>query len=226
VPTILLVRHGQASFGAADYDRLSPLGEEQSLITADALAVRGLKIQRIISGTLRRQRGTAAPLAARLGQDAEVDGRWNEYSMDDIIAAHSPAPAQPETTTTGGSALSSAEFQNVLEAALTGWIEAADATTAQESWPAFHARIDTALHELAASLDTGMTALVFTSGGVIATVCAELLDVAAPQLLLLNRVSVNTGVTKIVAGRRNLSLISFNDHSHLERDSAGLITYR
>lgn len=29
---VLLVRHGQASFGAADYDQLSPEGEEQSRI--------------------------------------------------------------------------------------------------------------------------------------------------------------------------------------------------
>ncbi|NDB25614.1 MAG: histidine phosphatase family protein, partial [Gammaproteobacteria bacterium] len=27
--TIHLIRHGQASFGAADYDRLSSLGEQQ-----------------------------------------------------------------------------------------------------------------------------------------------------------------------------------------------------
>ena len=35
---ILLVRHGQASFGADDYDDLSPTGHEQSRVLGAALS--------------------------------------------------------------------------------------------------------------------------------------------------------------------------------------------
>ncbi len=42
VSRILLVRHGQASWGADDYDQLSPLGDEQSRVLGAALAARGI----------------------------------------------------------------------------------------------------------------------------------------------------------------------------------------
>jgi hypothetical protein len=41
----------------------------------------------------------------------------------------------------------------------------------------------------------------------------------------LNRVSVNTGVTKVIAGKRGLSLSTYNEHTHLEREPE-LLSYR
>jgi hypothetical protein len=34
---------------------------------------------------------------------------------------------------------------------------------------------------------------------------------------------VNTGITRVVSGRRGLTLLSLNEHQHLSRD---LLTYR
>ena len=39
---VLLVRHGQASWGSDDYDVLSDLGERQSRMLGEALAARGV----------------------------------------------------------------------------------------------------------------------------------------------------------------------------------------
>ena len=73
---------------------------------------------------------------------------------------------------------------------------------------------------------------VATSGGPIAMAAALLVAgraVDAPALATLwaalNRVSVNTGVTKVIAGRRGLSMSTYNEHTHLETD-ARLLTYR
>jgi broad specificity phosphatase PhoE len=221
VPTILLIRHGQASFGAEDYDQLSDTGIRQAEITAAALTARGLTPSRIISGSLLRQRDSAAPAARAFAIEPEVDPRWNEYAMDDIIAAHHDPDSSPSSAASG---ISSAAFQDILEVALSAWMSAAEHTTAPDTWPAFRARSRAALHELAGSLEPSTTALVFTSAGVIATICAGLLELPAPALLSLNRVAVNTAITKIAAGRRGVSLISFNDHGHLE--AGGLVTYR
>jgi hypothetical protein len=43
---------------------------------------------------------------------------------------------------------------------------------------------------------------------------------------MLAPVVVNASVTKVVVGRRGTSLVSFNDHSHLEAAEPGLVTYR
>ncbi len=57
--TIYLIRHGQASFGADDYDKLSDLGRRQAEITGHYLRDHGIHIDAAYSGTLLRQRETA-----------------------------------------------------------------------------------------------------------------------------------------------------------------------
>ncbi|MGV2836957.1 phosphoglycerate mutase family protein, partial [Pseudomonas shirazensis] len=56
---LYLIRHGQASFGAADYDVLSPVGVRQSQALGSHLANLGLRLDRCIAGDLRRQQDTA-----------------------------------------------------------------------------------------------------------------------------------------------------------------------
>lgn len=78
---IVLVRHGQASWGKKDYDKLSDLGHERARIAGRELAERNLQPTRVVSGSMRRQRDTAADLVAEAGWDTEVvaDGAWDEY---------------------------------------------------------------------------------------------------------------------------------------------------
>ncbi|WP_249011798.1 histidine phosphatase family protein [Conexibacter sp. DBS9H8] len=220
VPRILLIRHGQASFGAADYDALSERGHAQAALTVEALARQGVRADRIVTGSLTRQRETAAPIGARLGASVDTDPRWNEYAIEALLAAHPPAApptlAAPPTP---------AAFQALLESSLTAWIAAGAASPAPESYPAFRARTDAALRDLAADLRAGQTAIVVSSGGVIAAVCATLLELPTAGWLSLNRVAVNTAITRLSSGRRGLSLLAFNEQSHLGPDP-GLLTYR
>ena len=55
MPTLYLVRHGQASFGAANYDQLSPLGVQQCQQLGRYWAAKGRRFARVITGTLQRQ---------------------------------------------------------------------------------------------------------------------------------------------------------------------------
>src|SRR5690606_42045414 len=87
---IYLVRHGQASFGSDDYDKLSPLGKEQGVVVGEELRRRGLEFAVVRSGSMVRQRDTA--IAA--GFHADQDARWNEYDFADVFAY---APEVPET---------------------------------------------------------------------------------------------------------------------------------
>ena len=59
---LFVVRHGQASFGAEDYDALSDLGRQQARWLGDYFAERGIRFQRAMSGSLKRQRDTAREL--------------------------------------------------------------------------------------------------------------------------------------------------------------------
>ena len=229
MPTVLLVRHAQASFGAADYDVLSATGERQAEIVAAALARRGVAPSRVITGGLRRQIDTAAVLA---GPAPEIDGRWDEYDPNDVLAHHSDSavridgPAAEAGNAGADEPLTSKSFQAILEPALEAWIEMAEESPAQQSWTQFSGAGSAALAELAAELGRGETAVVVTSGGTIAALAGGLLGAPALVFPRLNRVMVNASVTKVAIGAGGVNLIGFNDHSHLEEVDRGLVTYR
>jgi broad specificity phosphatase PhoE len=214
MPVVLLVRHGQASFGADDYDVLSQAGRAQSEVVGAELARRRLRNPVAVSGTLRRQRDTAriALAAADLDIEPTVDGRWDEYDHLDLLKRYVRVPE-------GEAPTSSREVQGLLDAALLAWVEHGD----DGGWPAFAGGASAALGGLVENLDRGRDAVVFTSGGVIAAVCAALVGGGAQTVVALNRVTVNGGITKLVAGAAGTSLVAFNEHAHLDPAE---VTYR
>jgi broad specificity phosphatase PhoE len=223
VPTVLLIRHAQASFGAADYDVLSERGHRQVEALARSLTRRGIVPDVVVSGALRRQRDTAGPWAERV----IVDERWNEYDDDDVLSHHSTATARLERSDSDpGPALTSREFQVLLDGALQRWIDAGPASRCARTWPAFLAGIDAAFDDLARRLGTGQTGFVFSSSGVISAATAALIGAPERTFVTLNRVSVNTAVTKVIIGSRGRTLVSYNEHGHLEVAGDELVTYR
>ena len=209
---LLLVRHGQASWGADDYDVLSPLGHQQAGALGEIWRHRGLAPDQIVIGGMRRHRETCE--AAGLVAD-EVDPGWDEFDHL-MMLARVPAP--------DGADSDPRIFQQWFETASDRWLSGND--DYDESFAAFTERVTAALGRIASR--SGTTA-VFTSGGAIAWAVASLLsDEPAVQQGLwtrLNRVCANTGVTHLVSGRRGLSMVSFNEHTHLEGASE-LISYR
>ena len=99
MPLLAIVRHGQASFGTEDYDRLSGLGRRQAEATASALSNAGLEAARIITGSLRRQQDTATAIGDAYGLMPIVDERWNEYDADPVLEHHSQSPQRLEHPT-------------------------------------------------------------------------------------------------------------------------------
>jgi broad specificity phosphatase PhoE len=229
VPTVLLVRHGQASFGAADYDVLSEAGRRQAKILAASLAERGYRPAHLVSGTLRRQRETAAAFAARGAPELEVEPRWDEFDSDDVLTHHSKSALRLQAEGTGdaaGETLTNRGFQAALEPALAEWVAHAERSPTAQTWPEFSGAGSAALADLTARLTAGQTAVVVTSGGAIAAVVGALLGAPAEVFAALNRVLVNASVTKLAIGASGTNVVSFNDHSHLESVDRALVTYR
>ena len=222
VPAVHLVRHAQASFGAADYDVLSDLGHRQVEALDDTLRDRGLRPLRVVSGTLRRQQDTAK-LSVFTGTDVEVDERWNEYDSEAVLAAHADGidPAADR-----GAEMTSRELQPLLDGALGRWVQAGADSTCRETWPAFAGRTRGALEDLVGGLDRGEHALVVTSGGVIGAICAALVGAGEEPsaFVAFNRATVNGGITTLLRGRSGTTLLTYNEHAYLQE--AGLVTFR
>ncbi|HET6154465.1 MAG TPA: histidine phosphatase family protein [Marmoricola sp.] len=216
---ILLVRHGQASFGSDDYDALSPLGFEQSRLLGVALAERGIEVDSVVGGAMRRHRETAETCAQAAGWRAGalvVDQGWDEFDFLSVLAVH-PHEYGPEPT--------KAEFQRLFEEATAAWIGGADRPYA-ETFAAFAVRVHLALERTVERASAG-TVAVFTSGGPIGWAVAEVLvDTGRPELWTrLNRMAVNSAVTRLVTGSTGVNLLTYNDQSHLD-GVPGVLSYR
>lgn len=215
---LLLVRHGQASFGTDDYDRLSTLGFEQARLLGVRLAGQLDASTRVVVGGLRRQQETARSLLEGAGLDAsvvETDPRWDEYNADDLVAR----VLLPDDT---ADLTDRPTFQRVLDEALVRWTAGVHDTDYLEPWPAFSGRVNAALDEVASRPGT---TVVVTSAGTIGAVCTRLLEAPAPTWALFTRVMANASLTKVVTGKSGTSLLTVNDHAHLEHDRS-LVTYR
>lgn len=211
---VYLLRHGQASFGAADYDVLSPVGQQQAKVLGEELRTRGVEPAQVWAGTLSRQRDTAAITLAALGVDSDLgtDPRWNEYDHIGLVAAlatreHIEPPSSPR------------DFQAILDRALHEWISNGRSAGHTGSYADF---ADDALAALTEA-GGGGPAVAFTSGGVIAAICSR---ITGADFVKLNRVVVNAAITKIVVGRSGASVVSFNEHGHFEGANRDLLTYR
>jgi broad specificity phosphatase PhoE len=218
VGQVLLVRHGQASWDAEDYDVLSESGWEQSRVLGRSLLDRDVRVDAVVRGRMRRHQETVEGILDGLAHpgEVEVDEGWDEFDHLAVLTSQ-PAPFE-------GRAPSREEFQAWFEEATQRWTDGGH--DYPESFTAFGDRVSSALRR--AAVREGTT-LVVTSGGPIAWSVATLLadrpDVRTGLWHRLNPVCVNSGVTRLVSGRRGLTLVTFNEHPHLDPHPA-LLTYR
>lgn len=214
---ILLVRHGQASWGAADYDQLSDLGAVQARTLGAAFVAQGITPDVLISGAMKRHGQTAVGVCEGAGWELPVttDEGWNEFDHLQVLARH-PAPEGVDLTADPRA------FQKWFEAATLRWT-GGEHDDYDESFASFSERVSAALDRAIGVLDAKGTAVVFTSGGPISWAAATRLDGDAHLWLRLNQVAINAAVTSFVVGSRGATLLAFNEHTHLSPDHQ---TYR
>ena len=221
---LLLVRHGQASFGADDYDVLSETGWAQSRLLGAYLAERGVKPDVVLRGNMRRHRETAEAMIEAAGWTAqvEVERGWDEFDHLGVVAGYPDLPTDRE--------LDRREFQHYFELATRRWTSGEHDADYPESFAAFRERVGAARARACDGAGPGGTVVVVSSGGPIATACGSLVapDQDDPEVVWglwgrFNTVVVNTSVTRVVVGSTGARLLTFNEHAHLEGDH---LTYR
>tara|TARA_R110001592_G_scaffold7450_2_gene41769 strand:+ start:1224 stop:1925 length:702 start_codon:yes stop_codon:yes gene_type:complete len=223
VSELILVRHGQASFGAESYDKLSPLGIEQVQLLAQHLRSNEEQFDHVYCGDLQRQRETAAilqPLMVDSAQSPSIHLGLNEYDGTPIIDLYLRDHHQSDTPVQLP-ILDRKEFQLIFEAATTRWIEGGLQPSAEDSdfepWLDFKARVHNTMDELMARHGNGSRVLVSTSGGVIALALQRVLGLPDAQVIAANWMVNNSSVTRIRYGGGRVSLSLFNGLSHLEK---------
>lgn len=224
-----LIRHGQASFGAEDYDQLSPMGEEQSRLLGRWLADCAIKPDLVAIGPRVRHRDTASHCLHAAGIDAQpllLPG------LDEVDHHELLARLRPDLT--GAGALRSElkqspdphrAFQRLFSDAIARWVSGEHDADYATSWSAFRTNVLEAQRQLAEH--PARTLWAFTSGGPIAVMTAALLGTPPPQAFDLSWPLVNTGITRLRLGTRSTTLLTYNMWPHLERaGNNALVTMR
>ena len=219
--TLYLVRHGQASFGAHDYDRLSDLGQRQSLCLGQYWRERGVRFDAVLTGTLRRHAQTWAGIAEGAGYDNAVLplAGLNEYDSAAVIAAIHPQPlAKPDTPE-----LYRQHFR-LLRDGLTQWANGTVSPRGMPSYPEFLAGVTSALDHVRQNFDGNV--LIVSSGGPIATAVSHVLGTSPQTMIELNMRIRNSAITEFAFTPKRHNLLSYNTLPHLDHpERADWVTY-
>jgi broad specificity phosphatase PhoE len=213
---IFLVRHGQASFGSENYDRLSDLGRQQARWLGEYFVARGVRFRRAVAGSLVRQQDTARELLGAMG---EQDGALlthaglNEYDGETLYSAHTSGADQR--------AHQRADFKGywrTFRAAMEAWAE--DRLDGMpESWDAFGERMRAAVTVGIEGLGRDDAVLLVSSGGAIGRYISLVTGAPGRSAIEFNLQFRNTGFCELVSVGDSMRLISFNNLPHLELEA-------
>ena len=232
---LLIIRHGQASFGAENYDQLSPLGQRQADLTGEFLRQTGTRFSSAYSGDLSRQRETGQRVLDQLEQAPEltIDPRFNEVQTDEQIEVMMPLLLERDVRFADLVAAMDTDtksFQKIIETVFNYWVIPDCEVSGIQSWKDYHGGVVSAFEGAMSSATSGTDTVIFTSGGTIATIVGHVLKLTSDRVYEFYEPVFNCSITRIIFNSRKCSLSTFNDVGHLQLMSAQLkerlVTYR
>jgi broad specificity phosphatase PhoE len=218
---LYLVRHGQASFGADDYDQLSEMGQRQSLRLGEYFKHKGLVFDAVITGTLRRHAQTWDGIRQGLGTTL-TPLAWpglNEYDSEAVIATIHPhkltKPKSPEEYR---------QHFRLLRDGLTAWMNGTVSPHGMPDYDGFVRGVTSALDHVKSTHSGNV--LIVSSGGPISTAVGQVLGTSPETTIELNLRIRNSSVTEFAFNPKRHMLVTYNTLPHLDSaEHADWITY-
>ena len=219
---LYLVRHGQASFGADDYDQLSELGQRQSRRLGEYFRAKGLVFDAVLMGSLKRHAQTWQGISDGLGGTPTplVWPGLNEYDSEAVIHTVHPTPlAKPDTPE------KYRQHFRLLRDGLTQWMAGTVTPRGMPSYVDFVAGITSALDHVKRE-HVGHKVLLVSSGGPISTAVGHILGTPAETTIELNMRIRNSAVTEFAFNPKRHTLLTYNTLPHLDSsEHASWVTY-
>lgn len=239
-----LIRHAQASFGSADYDQLSELGEEQSRRLGTHWAEQAWDFDRVYVGPRRRHQRTAELAGAALRAhgrgwtDPEVLAELDEYAglqvfravaaqtglKEAMLAAQFARPPSSESVGPSGDAVK-LELLKQFQGTMARWVSGELVVPDVETWADFRARARRVLQGIMANCPNGQRIAIFTSTGPIATALDLALNLQDQAMMETSWQLRNTSVSEFLFSSDRFTLSTFNTLPHLSAGDRRLITH-
>ena len=229
---LYLFRHGQASWGKANYDQLSTLGQEQSRLLGAYFKQEGIVFDHTYTGTLKRQVETTNCFREGYGKDFlnKTLPELNEHHGPQIQDVHlrqaiEQDPKLKNLIEAHGNEhpLTKKELIKTLFKINVKWAIGELDSGEHEDWNTFRKRIDKAFSIIEPEVEHGQNFAIFTSGGVIATLVGMTLGMDNRTIMETNWQIRNASITEIHYTRERMFLRMFNAVPHLT--DRQLVTY-
>ena len=223
-------RHGQASFGANNYDVLSAKGQQQSEELGKYLVAKNFVFDKVYMGPLQRQQDTYEIVR---GVYQKNDRCIPDPIIEEGLLEHQGHVAMAqlmtelkETVPFVREMMYKAE-QNpakkrsyhllIFQYFLDEWAEGNINAEGILPWKAFRQEVSQGLSNILDRTDSGETVAAFTSGGTISSITAQALNITdEKRVIALNFSHRNTAFTSFFYSKGLLNLLAFNEIPHLE----------
>ena len=236
---LVLIRHAQASFLEANYDRLSAIGEEQARRLGQYWVRLKLSFHRVYSGPRVRQKDTAR-IVAEVYRDAGLPfpepvimEAFDEYHGDAVLEQGLPQLLEKNEEVreqhrafqnSSNSDRRQATFEKMFETVISKWVDGEIVLPTVESWTAFCNRVDRGLSQCISANGRGQQLVIFCSGGPIGVAMRRAFHLSSRDTLRAAWMMRNCAYSEFLFSDDRFTLSSFNGFPYL--DDASLLTYR
>lgn len=236
---LMVVRHGQASFLAENYDKLSLLGERQAKLLGEYWVAQGLRFTHVYHGPAERQIRTGEIIgdvfrtAGLSWPEPDSEPDLDEFPAEKVVRRFLPIlmerhPHMAELVEQFQIATSLESkrrlFDRVLREVSERWLDGEVADDNLSTWPAFCRRVSDAMFRIIDTAPPSSCVAVFTSAGPMAATARAALQLSPAATLNLTWSPRNASFSEFFFTRDRFSLSSFNTTPHLREP--GLLTYR
>ncbi len=237
---LYFIRHGQASFGAENYDKLSKKGVLQAKILGEHFSEMGIHFDGIYTGTLDRQKKTSKGVSEAYKEkclffpEPVIDESFNEYNSEaiwksqvDKILEENPSFLDNLKENQLQSGLFQKEFQKVFSEVMKRWVSEKHDSKEYILWEEYQNTVLSGIFKIIKEHGSKKRVAVFTSGGPVSVAVQQSLDLSNFKTLDIAWQIINSSVTVFKYNQEGITLSSFNNTAHLElKKDKTLLTYR
>lgn len=217
---ITLIRHGQASFGADNYDLLSDIGRLQAAALGEYFLEHRIKFDTIIHGQMSRQTETAQIMAKSKNHSAELvlDKGADEFDSENLIKHYLPKLATISddyyqiVNSEKKWFINGQNFVFVFKGLIKLWQQ--DQNCPFESWIDFRIRVIDLLNRIRLQYGTNKKIALVTSGGLISVTMQAILGLEEEKFVDLNLTINNASVSEIKMNEQNVSYENSYDNTN------------
>ena len=225
---LFIVRHGQASFHADDYDQLSTRGMEQARRLALHWAEQNLSFDHVYVGPRLRHRQTMEAVAAVYRDRGlkwpkpvklrELDEHFGAdvllRSLPDLIR-RDPAIREMKEKWRKDSRTAQRDFMRLYQKVARLWVRRELRVPDLEAWHEFRERVRRGLAKIADAAGSKKRVVAFSSAGPVAAAMGLALNLDDETTFEVSWTVRNAAYTEFLFSRGRFSLAGFNAVHHL-----------